>query len=494
MKRILFITPPYHAGVVEVAGRWVPLHLVYLAGAARASGWEPIIYDAMTKGVGHGEIGERIEEVRPHCVATSAITSTLMDALAILRTAKDVDHGIKTILGGIHPTFMWREVFSLSRDVDFIVRGEGERTLMELLTFLEEGGDPSRIRGIAYKKDGAIVTTPERPLMDGTELDTLPKAWDLLDWEDYEYFILPGSRLGAIDTSRGCNRECSFCSQRRFWKGEWRARTPEALAGDLETLKERFGVDVVLLTDDYPTFDRVRWERFLDLLIERDLGLYILMETRVGDILRDVDILPKYREAGIIHIYVGTESTDQKTLDFLKKGLDTIEAREALRLLDEHGIVTETSMILGFPWETRESIERTLSLAIDYNPDFCHFLAITPWPYADLYKELKDRIAIFDYRRYNLITPVVRPVGMSLEEVDRAIVDCYRRFYMGKLREVLRMEDPFKRRYLLYSMKLMMRSSFLVNKIGSLGSIPQEVEEAMAMIDTSLSPAAGLKG
>ncbi len=492
MKRILFVTPPYHAGVVEVAGRWVPLHLVYLAGAARKAGWEPVIYDAMTKDVDHGEIAEKIEEVRPHCVATSAITSTLMDALMILKAAKEVDPGIKTIIGGIHPTFMYREVFELSKDVDFIVRGEGEKTLIELLRTLEGGGDPSGVKGLAFRRDGAILTTPERPLMDGRELDTLPKAWDLLDWEDYEYFIIPGSRLGAIDTSRGCNKDCSFCSQRRFWKGEWRARSPESLVEDLEVLKGRFGVSIALLTDDYPTFDRERWERFLDLLIERDLGLYLLMETRAGDIVRDADILPKYREAGIIHIYVGTESTDQETLDFLKKGVDTVEARKALKLLDEHGIITETSMILGFPWETEESIERTLSLAIDYNPDFCHFLAITPWPYADLYEELKDRIAVFDYREYNLITPVVRPMNMSLEEVDRAIVDCYRRFYMGKLREVLRMEDPFKRRYLLYSMKLMMRSSFLVNKIGNLGRVPQEVEEAMAMVEAPY-PTTGLK-
>jgi anaerobic magnesium-protoporphyrin IX monomethyl ester cyclase len=132
-QRILFITPPFHAGVVEVAGRWVPLYFVYLAGSARAAGLEPIIYDAMTKGVGHREIEEKIRELRPHYVATTAITSTLPDALTVLETAKKVSPGITTLLGGVHPTFMYEEVFRLSSNVDFIVRGEGEKTLAELL-------------------------------------------------------------------------------------------------------------------------------------------------------------------------------------------------------------------------------------------------------------------------------------------------------------------------------------------------------------------------
>ncbi|MEE9613350.1 MAG: cobalamin-dependent protein [Thermodesulfobacteriota bacterium] len=493
-KRVLFITPPYHAGVVEVAGRWVPLHMVYLAGAARKAGFEPVIYDAMTKDVGHGEIEAKIRELKPHYVVTSAITCTITDALQVLETAKRVSPDVKTILGGIHPTFMYEEVFSISDNVDLIVRGEGEKTLAELLRAVEAGGDLSEVKGVAYVKDAVVVATPERPLMDARELDLLRKAWDLLDWEDYDYFIIPDSRLGAIDTSRGCDKECTFCSQRKFWRESWRARKPEELVKDIALQKEKFGVNVVLLTDDYPTKDRARWESFLDLLIEKDMGVYLLMETRVEDILRDSDILPKYRKAGIIHIYVGIEATDQSTLDLFKKDVNVDDAKEALRLLDLNGIITETSMILGLPGDTKESVERTLKLAKEYNPDFCHFLAIAPWPYADMYEDLKDRIKVFDYRRYNLIDPVVEPEGMTLEEIDRAIVDCYRRFYMDKLREVVNTADEFKRDYLLESMRLMMTNSFLVNKLGDLGKIPEEVERHLSILrgpEKKAAPASG---
>lgn len=134
------------------------------------------------------------------------------------------------------------------------------------------------------------------------------------------------------------------------------------------------------------------------------------------------------------------------------------------------------------PDETRESIERTLKLATLYNPDFCHFLAIVPWPYVDMYDDLKGYIQVKDYKRYNLIDPIIKPKNMTIEDIDRSIVDCYRRFYMGKLHELMKTSDEFKKNYLLVSMKLMMNSSFLVNKIGDLGKMPEEVEKYLARL------------
>jgi anaerobic magnesium-protoporphyrin IX monomethyl ester cyclase len=294
----------------------------------------------------------------------------------------------------------------------------------------------------------------------------------------YTYYVIPHSRLGSISTSRGCNHECTFCSQQRFWERTWRGRRPESVLKEMCHLNDEYGVNVFLFTDEYPTKDRDRWEKLLDLIIELKRDIHILIETRVENILRDEDILHKYRKAGIIHVYVGAEATDQETLDRVNKEIEVSDSRRAIALIAEYDMISETSFVLGFPEETPESIDRTLKMAREFNPDFAHFLAITPWPYAEFYKEVKDLIVVTDYRKYNLIEPIIKPHAMTLDQIDLAIIDCYRRFYMPKMLDFRKIEDPFRRNYLLTSMKLIMKSSFLIKKFARLGINPQAMMES----------------
>jgi anaerobic magnesium-protoporphyrin IX monomethyl ester cyclase len=477
-RTILFVTPPYHCGVVEVAGHWMPLGLVYLAAAARRAGWTPMIYDAMTKRHEHAQIREHISKTKPDCVATTSITPTFPDCLELLRNAKDVLPNVITIMGGVHPTFMFKDILQESPDVvDYIVRGEGEETLEELLRCIAQDDDPEDVRGLSFPRDSEILYTPSRKFAKSIEM--AHDEWDLLDWNDYTYFVIPKSRLAVVSTSRGCSFSCTFCSQQKFWKQSWRARGPGLAADEILNLQKKYGANVFLITDEYPTQDQDRWEAFLDRLIYAKFDGYLLIETRAADIVRDAHLMAKYRKAGVIHIYIGLEATDQQTLDTINKELVLDESKECLRLIREHGMVSETAFVLGFPWETPETIAATLKLSQEYDPDFAHYLAITPWPYADIYEEMKPHIRDFDYRKYNLIDPVIKPVNMTLEEVDRAIVNCYRDFYMGKLPQIAKDKDPFRKHYLLVSMRLIMRSSFLKKKMGNLGTIPAEVDRML---------------
>ncbi len=459
---VLFITPPYHAGVVESAGRWMPLSFVYLAGAVRNVGYRAEIYDAMTKQHTLEDISTRLKATTVDVIAITSITSTLPAAIEVLKLAKILHPSVVTIMGGVHPTFCAEEIFNRYGDtVDYIVTGEGEDTLPALLNALNDGGLLQEVRGLAFRKQGRITETPHRAFI--RDLDSLPTAWDLLDWDDYRYFVIPNSRLAAISTSRGCTFGCTFCSQQKFWKKIWRGRKPQAVVDEIDMLKRSFGANVFLLTDEYPTSDRDRWEELLDRIIRRNLDVYLLMETRVEDIVRDSAILWKYRKAGIVHVYVGVEATNQETLDLVKKDINVEQSEEAIRLIHANRMITETSFVLGFPWETEETIERTLQLAHHYNPDFAHFLAITPWPYADIYAEMQDHIEIHDLSKYNLVEPIIRPTRMTLDQVSRKILDCYRRYYIKKVPEYFSEEDHFKREYLKRSMHLIMKNSFLTS-------------------------------
>ena len=474
-KKVLLITPPYHSGVVESAGVWLNVAFVYLAGSLRAAGHDPIIYDAMSHWHTYDDIRKRIELERPDVVGTTAFTAGIVDALKVLALAKSVDPKITTIIGNVHPTFCYEEILGAADNpVDYIVMGEGEQTVVELMDCLASDGDPAKVRSIAFSRDGRVAVTPPRPFI--KDLDSLPMAWDLVDWKIYTYKPMAGSVLAITSTSRGCSQKCSFCSQQLFWKRHWRGRSAENVVGELEHLRDAYGVNVVMFADETPTLDGKRWERILDLLIERRVGTKILMETRVDDILRDEHIMGKYKDALIDHIYVGVEATNQATLDAFNKNIKVEDSKRALDLINAQDIVSETSFVLGMPDDTPESMAKTLELAKFYNPDMAFFLAIAPWPYSEIYPSLKDYIEVKDYSRYNLVEPVIKPKNMTLQEVQDWLGNASRDFYTHKM-QTLDSMTPKKREFMIKVVNIIATSSYLAKTMK--GTMPQDVRRML---------------
>lgn len=463
---IMLVTPPYHSGVVESAGSWLPLGLLYVGGALQRAGYEVTLYDAMTKFHTLEQVRLTLREQRPAVVLVSCITATVLDGMEVCRLAKEEWPATLTVLGNTHPSFMFDEILRGHPEVDVIVRGEGEVTAVALLDAWRTGTAWSQVPGLAYRECGTVVATPPGGFID--RLDALEPAWDLVPWEDYTYRPRPGSKLAVVSSSRGCKQHCSFCSQRLFWKETWRAVSAERFVDQLEYLRTRFGVDVAMLADEIPTLDAARWARILDLLIERDLGIALLLETRVDDILRDAALLPRYRQAGIEHIYVGVESADQAVLDLFKKDAKVEQGKRAIDLINVHDIVSETSFVMGMPNETVADMQRTIELAKFYNPDMAFFLAITPWPYADLYRDVREHIATQDYRKYNLVEPVLKPVAMTLDEVRNQLFRGFREFYKDKMRQVPKMPE-WKQAFMRTLMKLLMEHSYLRDQMAGLG-------------------------
>lgn len=477
---ILLVTPPYHSGVVESAGSWLPLSLLYVGGALQKAGYGVALYDAMTRFHTHAQVRETLRRESPSVVMVTAITATVLDGIEVCRTAKEEIPGVLTVLGGTHPNFMYDEILREHPEVDVVVCGEGEETAVELMAAWTARDDLGKVRGIAYRQDGGIAATPRRGFI--RDLDTLEPAWNLVPWPEYTYRPKPNSTLAIVSSSRGCKQHCSFCSQRLFWRESWRAVSPERFVGELEMLRDRYGVDVAMIADEIPSLDPRRWRRILDLLIEREVGTSLLLETRVDDIVRDAELMPLYRKAGVEHIYVGVESVNQATLDLYKKDAKVEQGKRAIELINSHGMISETSFVMGMPDETPEEMRRTIELAKFYDPDMAFFLAITPWPYADLYRDVKEHIAVRDYRKYNLVEPVIKPKAMTLEQVGEQLFHGFKEFYSNKMKGFAAM-PAWKQEFMKSLMKLLREHSYLKDQMAG-WEHPDPADEAAASANT----------
>jgi anaerobic magnesium-protoporphyrin IX monomethyl ester cyclase len=479
IKRVALITPPYHSGVVESAGTWLNVGFVYIAGALRAAGYEVDYYDAMSLWHKWPDIQKRMEDFRPDVIATTAYTASIVDGIKLCGLAKKVNPRIITVVGNVHATFCYDEILQHDHKiVDYIVRGEGEETLPMLLHCLNAGDDPKKVHGVAFWRDGGVVVTPKAPYIQ--DLDSLPLAWDLVDWPIYSYRAKNNARLAIVSSSRGCQQKCSFCSQQLFWAQTWRARSPENFVGEIEMLYNKHGVKVAMLSDEIPTFDRDRWVRILDLMIERQVPVKLLMETRVDDIIRDADIMDKYREGGVEHIYVGVEAGTQETLDLFKKDTEVAQSKQAIDLINGADIVSETSFVLGMPDDTPESIAATIELAKHYNPDMGFFLAIAPWPYSELYPELEPYVATKDYRKYNLVEPVIKPKNMTLDELELELGKASQKFFMHKFQHLHELSS-WKQEFMLSVLDLLIHHSYLAGQMKAAmkeggAQMPEEVK------------------
>ncbi len=210
-RKIILVTPPYHCGVVEVAGSWPPLGLLYLGAQAERAGWEAEVYDAMTLRHNFKDIKKELGKKKFDVLATTSITPTFPDAAELCRLAKRINPGCMTVIGGVHPTFCYEEILKDPQNkIDYIISGEGEIPLYRFLSEFENVDRRHQAPNLIFSEGGKIITNPVLPLND--KLDTLPVSWDLLNWPEYEYYVIPGSTLGAVSTSRGCSHGCTFCS------------------------------------------------------------------------------------------------------------------------------------------------------------------------------------------------------------------------------------------------------------------------------------------
>jgi len=465
--RILMIHPNYHSGGAEIAGKWPPAWVAYLTGALKANGYDDVRFiDAMTDDLSDDELRAILAEESPDVIGATAITPSIYKAQHLLQLAKEVHPEAVTVLGGIHATFMYQQVLAEAPWIDVIVRGEGEEVLVDLVRAVDDGrwpGDRRAIKGIAFPENGPdgmkIVATEAAPTV--KDLDTISPDWGILQWEKYKYIPL-NCRVAIPNMARGCPFTCSFCSQWKFWR-DYRVRDPKKVVDEIETLYKKHDVRFFILADEEPTINRKKFVEFCEELIARGLPDKVQwgINTRVTDILRDEDILPLYRKAGLLHVSLGTEAAAQLKLDRFNKETKVADNKKAIQLLRQNGIVVEAQFIVGLENETAETLEETYRMAMDWKPDMANWAMYTPWPFSSLFQEIREKVEIFDFEKYNFVTPIIKPEAMDRGELLDRVMNNYRRFYMIKaLFSYPWSGTGLRRRYLLGCLWAFLKSGF----------------------------------
>ncbi len=409
--KILLVNPPHTAIGSRVPGEQLPpLGLLALGGPLIDAGHEVALFDAEFGPARPEDIVAEVVRRRPDLVmmgysgSTSADPTVRRIATLVRREAKDV--GI--VYGGVFPTYHWDDVLRDCPAIDYIVRGEGEATVVHLVDSLDSCSSLRGVAGIAYRVDGEPFATESAPMI--RNLDNYRVGWELIDFPRYSYWA--GRRAVVVQFSRGCPHKCTYCGQRGFW-ARWRHRDPRRFAAELARLHREHGVELVNFADENPTSSRTAWRQFLEALIDEDVPLILIGSTRADDIVRDADILHLYKKAGVLRFLMGTENTDEETLREIRKGGSTAKDREAIRLLREHDIISLATWAVGFEEEQDRDYWAAFRTLLSYDPDQIMSIYATPHRWTSFFQSVQDRQVIqLDQRLWDYKHQVLKTESM----------------------------------------------------------------------------------
>jgi len=422
---------------------WQPLGTLYVAASMLKAGHDVRFLNGAF--MSHQEILEEVSTFRAEFVG---IYSTTFGWKRALRTASDIkrlNKGVFIAVGGPYPIAMQERCLEDSGDIDAVVTGEGEITVVEMLTRLSQGGGLEGVMGVVYRNGEEIIKNPPRPLI--TDLDSLPfPARELLGNVD-NYIPPPATYrrrpVAVIITSRGCNRRCIFCFQiDRTRKSGIRFRSIENVMEEIE-LCLRQGYREIKFIDDTLAADYDRAMTLAEEIKRRGLDFTWFASACVNQV--DKPLLKAFREAGCWAILLGAESGVQKNLNTIRKGITLEQTRRAVKWAKEAGLTVYTPFIFGIPGETFEEALKTIEFAIELDPDIANFHALTPFPGTELYENIEkygtisDDLEDFTYQGSAFI-----PYTMKREEIALLRQIAFRRFYSRPsyiLRRVLRLRN-----------------------------------------------------
>lgn len=402
--RILLINPPFQR-LMGVKSIYFPNGLGYLAAVLREEGFVVGIYNAENpyeklseasnimlfqqyykyihalRDEGHyvwQEVKETLSSFKPDLVGITVMTAKYGSAIKVSSLCRGFNPSIKVIWGGPHPTIQPKEALQ-NISVDFVVRGEGEVTIVELCQALAKGDHNfSRIAGLSFKENGEATHNQARKLIEN--LDEIPLPAKDLSLYSGRY---SKESMGGIITSRGCPFDCAFCGAQNIWERKVRFKSPEIVIKEIVEVCKRYKTKEFWFWDDSFTINRNRVFELCQKIIEKKLNILWGCTTRV-DIVDD-ELLKKMKEAGCNMIEFGIESGSERILKLIKKNISLDQVREAVKLIRKHRIDWKAFFMVGFPDEMKEDIEKTKSLIKELDPRGVVLSIFTPYAGSELY-------------------------------------------------------------------------------------------------------------
>jgi len=379
--KVLLINPPGKTSFITP-----PLGLMSLAASLENAGHSPKIFDYLVEDFNQDSLFKNIQKI--DLIGITAVTPHINSALNLARLIKErFPHKI-IVLGGAHASLLPQETIENNPFIDFLIRGEGEIRIIQLIEYLEGQIKLEELDGIVFKKDKQIINIPPKEFIQN--LDDLPRpAYDLISLEKYSSYLQSQNQPATIMlTSRGCPFNCIYCSKPVFGSS-LRARSSKSILEEIVFLKENYNIKEIFFYDDSFTLDEKRIIELCQLMIENNIKISWKCETRVN--LVNQELLDLMKKAGCYMICYGIESGNQKILDVLKKGITLEQTEKAITMTKKAGIKILGYFMIGIPKETEENIQETINFAKKLNPDYAQFSIATAYPGTELYQIAKNQ-------------------------------------------------------------------------------------------------------
>ncbi len=398
-----------------------PLGILYLAAVLEQEGHTVRIQDAAVSPC-------RDTHLKGDClwadiVGVSVTTPGYQNAIQIVKAISRIDPDLRIVVGGPHVTFQAVPMLS-HPEIHVAVRGEGEYTLLELVTAQAHDQEIASVKGITYRESGHLLSTPDRPFIE--DLDSLPfPARHLVNLNAYKY-------AGNVVTGRGCPYKCQFCAAGPLSGYRYRVRSPENVVEEIKVAHEQFRINNFFFADDTFTALPERTVKICDLLKELKESIQWKCEARANTLTPT--LLKAMADAGCVAMQIGVESGSNEILKKVQKGITVEMAERAVKWALENNISVTCSFIIGHPDDTVETVRQSIKFGLylrSLSPKGAvrtEFALATPLPGSILYEkaeELGIRLLSRDWEGYNSFEPVIETKNLKKHQLRSLVFDAH---------------------------------------------------------------------